>query len=191
MEQTKLINHILFLSMFVMFLQPAALFGTSYDDDTLEIFSKIIPRFILMSSQKSTIQNKIEICILHDKLDERTASSLVDKIQNNYPNGIKNYKFKLLNSDYSDIDLCRKSQLAFLFDTDEKNMENAIRILNKNTIFTMSYDAKYLVNGVESTLFLGRKVVPYINMSALRQSGIEVDNALVQISKIYLQGDGK
>ena len=70
-------------------------------------------------------------------------------------------------------------------------MENSIRILNKNSIFTMSYDAKYLVNGVAATLFLGRKVIPYINISALRQSGIEVDNALVQISKIYLQGDGK
>ena len=116
MEQVKLINHILFLSIFIMLLQPGALFASSYDDDTLEIFSKIIPRFILMSSQKTTIQNKIEICILHDKLDERSASSLVDRIQNNYPNGIKNYKLKLINSDYADIELCRKSQLAFLFE---------------------------------------------------------------------------
>lgn len=186
-----MINNVFFLSIFIVLFQPAALSASSYDDDTLEIFSKIIPRFILMSSQKTTIQNKIEICILHDKLDERTASSLVDRIQNNYPNGIKNYKLNVINSDYTDIDLCRKSQLAFLFDTDEKNMDNSIRMLNKNTVFTMSYDAKYLVNGVDATLFLGRKVVPYINMRALRQSGIEIDNTLVQISKIYLQGDSK
>ncbi|MDD2950230.1 MAG: hypothetical protein PHU29_05530 [Sulfuricurvum sp.] len=157
----------------------------------MEIFSKIIPRFVLMSSQKKTIQTKIEICILHDKLDERIVSSLIDKIQNNYPNGIKNYRLKVISSNYSDIDMCYKSQLAFLFDTDEKNMDNSIRVLNKNSVFTMSYDAKYLANGVESTLFLGRKVVPYMNMSALRQNGMEIDNTLVQISKIYLQGEGK
>jgi len=170
---------------------PVALSASTYDDDTLEIFSKIIPRFVLMSSQKNTIQTKIEICILHDKLDERTASSLIDKIQNNYPNGIKNYKLKLINSNYSDIEMCYKSQLAFLFDTDEKNMDSSIRILNKNSVFTMSYDAKYLLNGVDATLFLGRKVVPYMNMSALRQNGMEIDNTLVQISKIYLPGDSK
>ncbi|WP_324791434.1 hypothetical protein [Sulfuricurvum sp.] len=186
-----MVNNIFILSIFVILFNPVALSASSYDDDTLDIFSKIIPRFILMSSQKNSIQSKMEICILYDKLDERTASSLSDKIQNNYPNGIKNYKFKLIKSDYSDIDSCRKSQLAFLFNTDEKNMDSSIRMLNKNSVFTMSYDAKYLASGVEATLFLGRKVVPYMNMSALRQNGIEMDNTLVQISKIYLQGDGK
>lgn len=186
-----MINKIFFLSIFIILFQSTAVSASSYDDDTLEIFSKIIPRFILMSSQKNTIQNQIEICILHDKLDERTALSLVERIHSNYPNGIKNYKLKLINSTYSEINMCRKSQLAFLLDTDEKNIESSVRILNGNRVFTMSYDAKYLVNGVDATLFLGRKVVPYINMSAVRQSGIEIDNALVQISKIYLQGDGK
>ena len=186
-----MINNIFFLSIFIILLYPFTLSASTYDDDTLEIFSKIIPRFVLMSSQKKTIQTKIEICILHDKLDERIVSSLIDKIQNNYPNGIKNYRLKVISSNYSDIDMCYKSQLAFLFDTDEKNMDNSIRVLNKNSVFTMSYDAKYLANGVESTLFLGRKVVPYMNMSALRQNGMEIDNTLVQISKIYLQGEGK
>lgn len=186
-----MINNIFFLSIFVILFQSAVLSASNYDDDTLEIFSKIIPRFVLMSSQKNTIQSKIEICILHDKLDERTASLLIDKIQNNYPNGIKNYKFKLINSDYTGIDSCSKSQLAFLFDTDEKILDSSVRILNKNSVFTMSYDAKYLANGVDATLFLGRKVLPYMNMGALRQNGIEMDNTLVQISKIYLQGDGK
>lgn len=186
-----MINNIFFLSIFIILFHPSTLLASSYDDDTLEIFSKIIPRFILMSSQKNTIQNQIEICILHDKLDERTAQFLMDRIHSNYPNGIKNYKLKLINSSYSEIDMCRKSQLAFMFDTDEKNIESSVLVLNRNTVFTMSYNAKYLVNGIEATLFLGRKVVPYINMSAVRQSGIEIDNRLVQISKIYLQGDGK
>jgi hypothetical protein len=55
----------------------------------------------------------------------------------------------------------------------------------------MSYDPKYLEKGVNASLFLGRKVTPYVNMNALRKNGIELDNVLVRISKIYSNEDGK
>ena len=54
-----------------------------YDDDILDIFSKTLPRFILMSSQKNRIKSNLEICILHDEVDELTASSLINKINKN------------------------------------------------------------------------------------------------------------
>jgi len=44
-----------------------------YDDDILDIFSKTLPRFILMSSQKDRIKDDLEICIVHDEVDELTA----------------------------------------------------------------------------------------------------------------------
>jgi len=144
-----------------------------------------------MSNQKQSLQNNIDICILHDDYDERTALSLINKIQTNYPNGIKNYTITLNHNDYSNLHKCRKSELTFMFNSEEKNIENTIAVLNRNGVITMSYDARYLEKGVETSLFLGRKVVPYINISVLRQNGIEIDNGLVQISKIYLQGEGK
>jgi hypothetical protein len=185
----SLINRFFFLFIFTLF--STVLHASDYDDDTLDIFSKIIPRFVLMSSQKNTLQNKISICILHDKFDARAAETLTDKIYKNYPDGIKNYKIKVTESDYSNVDVCGKSQLVFMFDSNENNIDNSIRILNQYPILTMSYNANYLENGVDATLFLGRKVVPYINMRAMRQSGIDLDNILVQISKIYARGDSK
>ena len=187
-----MINNFFFLLFtFILTLNSTTLYALTYDDDVLDIFSKLLPRFILMSSKKNKIQDKIVICVLHDRIDERIALSLMDKIDSNYPNGIKNYKIKLINSNYSNIDLCQNSQLAFMLDTGEKNIEKAIKFSNENTIFTMSYDAKYLENGVNASLFLGRKVTPYINMSAVSKNGIELDNALVRISKIYSNEDGK
>lgn len=174
-----------------MLLSTAPLNASEYDNDVLDIFSKLMPRFILMSSGKNNLQDKIEICVLHDKVDERTALSLIDKIDSNYPNGIKNYKIKLVNSNYSHIDVCQNSQLAFMFDTGDKNIDKTIKYSNEHTIFTMSYDPKYLEKGVNASLFLGRKVTPYINMNALRKSGIELDNILVRISKIYSNEDGQ
>lgn len=174
-----------------MSLFPNAVYGSSYDEDTLEIFSKIIPRMVLMSSRKESIQNQLDICVLHDKLDERDASLLIQKIRKNYPSGIKNHPIGLFRNEFKNIEGCKKSQIAFMFDTDERTISNAVHYFNKNAIFSISYNPNYLENGVNSSLFLGRKVTPYLNIASLYQSGIELDNALVQISKIYTKGDGK
>lgn len=185
-------NHFLILLFtLTMSLNSTALYALSYDDDVLTIFSKVLPRFILMSSQKNTLQDKMEICILHDKLDERAASSLIDKINGNYPSGIKNYKIKVLESDYSHLEVCQSSQLVFIFDTDDKNINKTIKFSNKHAIFTMSYDDRYLENGVHASLFLGRKVIPFINLNGIRKNEMELDNALVRISKIYSNEDVK
>lgn len=150
-----------------------------------------MPRFVLMSSSKNNLQDTIEICVLHDKIDERIALSLIDKVDSNYPKGIKNYKIALLNSDYSNLDACQNSHLAFMFDTNNKNIDKTIKFSNKYTVLTMSYDAKYLEKGVNTSLFLGRKVTPYVNMNTIRKNGIELDNVLLRISKIYTDEDGK
>lgn len=146
---------------------------------------------VLMSSRKNSIQNQLDICVLHDKLDERDALLLIQKIRKNYPSGIKNYPIGVNKSEYDTIEACRKSQITFLFDADDRTITNAVNYLNKNGIFSISYNPNYLESGVDSSLFLGRKVIPYLNIVALSQSGIELDNALVQISKIYSKGDGR
>lgn len=174
-----------------MLTHSSALNASVYNDDVLEIFSKIMPRFILMSSQKQNLKNQIEICVLYDKMDETPASSLIEKIGNNYPKGIKTYQLKLINTNYSNLDICRNSQLAFMFDTNDKNINQATRFSRDHHILTMSYDANYLEKGVNGSLFLGRKVIPYVNMDSLQKSGIELDNMLIQISKIYHIEDGR
>jgi hypothetical protein len=186
-----LIQRFVFFAFITISLLFNASYGSSYDENTLEIFSKIIPRFVLMSSQKNSIQHQLNICIVHEKLDERDAYALIQKIRKNYPSGIKNYPIELLMSEYNNIEVCRKSQIAFMFDTDLRTITATVHYLNKNGIFSVSYNPNYLEYGVDSSLFLGRQVTPYFNIGALQQSRIELDNALVQISKIYSKGDGR
>jgi hypothetical protein len=157
-----------------------------YDDDTLTIFSKIIPRMILMSSQKELVKSTIQVCVTSDKIDEHTALSLIDKIQSSYPNGITNHPLQLINTSYATMEKCQNSQLIFLLDSNDQNIEKALKYAHNHAALTMSYDSKYLDNGVETSLFFGRKVTPYLNINALRKNGIEVDNLLIRISKIYL-----
>jgi hypothetical protein len=165
------------------------LYASVYDDEVLNIYSKILPRMVLMSNKKNKFKDKIAICIVHDKIDVRAAESLKEKIFSEYPEGIKNYKIKMTDTIYADIESCHDAQMVFLFDSSESNIIKATEFSNKNAIISMSYNAKYLENGVGLSLFLGRKVVPYINMSAFRTTGIELDNVLLRVSKIYSEGE--
>ena len=68
-----------------IFISSTSLNATVYDQDILDIFSKLTPRLILMSSQKNHLKDKIEICILHDAIDEPISISFMDKLHNSYP----------------------------------------------------------------------------------------------------------
>jgi hypothetical protein len=161
-----------------------------YDDDILDIFSKTLPRFILMSSQKDKIKDDLEICVVHDEVDELTALSLIEKVKTNYPNGIKEYKIKLLSSSYLQLNQCQNSQMVFMFNTSEENIKKALVFSYEHALLSVSYDERLLDNGVGMSMFLGRKVTPYININALRKNGIELNNILLRISKIY-EGDDR
>lgn len=161
----------------------------AYDDDTLEIFSKILPRVVLMSSKKDELKDEIIICVLHDSVDENSAQSLINKVSRNYPNGIKNYKISMISSSYSDINSCSNTKLLFMFNSDEKNIKKGLDYSTENNFLTISYDHKLLKDGVGISLFFGRKIVPYINMEAIRKNGIELNNVLLRISKIYSEDD--
>ncbi|MDP2077582.1 MAG: YfiR/HmsC family protein [Sulfuricurvum sp.] len=178
----------LFLTkLFTVFcLATATIHASAYDDETLSIFSKILPRMILMSSQKEKIKESIQICVVNDKIDERSAISLIDKLHDAYPNGISNHPLVLTNTTYASMDKCQNNPLIFLFNSNDKNIEKALQYSHDHKSMSISYDPKYLENGVDASLFLGRKVTPYLNINALRKNGIEVDNLLIRISKIYL-----
>ncbi len=183
-------NTISFALVLSLLFTPVFLHASTYDDDILNIFSKILPRFILMSSQKNRVKNDIEICVLHDSVDKRVAQSLIKKIDKNYPNGIKDYPIKLVRDKYSHIDSCQNSQLVFMFDSADSNIKKALSYSYKHSLLSVSYDKKLLEDGVNVSLFLGRKVTPYINTESLRNDAIKIDNVLLRISKIY-DGDGR
>ncbi len=163
--------------------------AANYNDDILNIYSKMLPRFVMMSSQKDKIENEIKICVLHDKLDERVAQSLEDKIKSNYPDGLKNYPIKIMRTNYENVQLCANSQLSFLFNSDETQIQNAIFFFKKNSILTMSYNISFLEKGADMSLFIGRNVIPFVNMKSIRDKRITLDNLLIRVSKIYMDSE--
>lgn len=186
----RLPKNVFYLFILLLFFQTTHLYA-SPENDTLDIFAKILPRFVLMSTQKEKIKSDIELCVLHDTLDERIALSLIDKVKTSYPEGMKNYQIKLLHSTYEDISVCKNAQLIFMFNTHEENIQNTLQFSKAHTILTISYDNHLLENGVNISLFLGRKVTPYINVLSLKENAIQLENILLRISKIYVSGTKK
>jgi len=116
-----------------------------------------MPRIVLMSSQKDKINDEISICVLHNDIDEKTAISLIEKTNNNYPHGIKNYRLEFIRVTYSNLGKCENSTLLFLLNSNEKSIEllkEIKRILCSNGIFILdiphpSYTASNLVKNYE------------------------------------------
>ena len=169
-----------------IFIASTSLNAAIYDGDVLDIFAKIAPRLVLMSSQKDRLKENIEICVLHDKIDETAKTSFIGRIESSYPHGIKNYPIKLIDGDYTHIDLCKNSHLLFMLSTNENNIKNSLKYAAVHSSLTMSYDPGLLTYGVNASLFLGRKVTPYLNLDSTQKNKIEFDNLLIRISKIYL-----
>jgi hypothetical protein len=173
------------LLCFVLFFSPSFLSAFSYDDDSLNIFAKIIPRFILMSESKNKIDENITICLLSDFVEMNTAASLADKIKLNYPQGIKNYNIITVLSQYTNLQICQKAQLLFLFNTDEETLRKTLDYSHTHKILTVSYDAELLTYGVDMSLFLGRNIVPYVNIKSISAKEIRLESVFLRISKIY------
>jgi hypothetical protein len=174
-----------FLLINLILFNQTSLYARSYDNNIIEILSKIIPRIVLMSSLKNNINTNINICILRDDFDKDSALYLIKKIKENYPNGISKYNFSFIENNFSKVELCKNSHLTFIFDSQDSQIKDSLSILNKYQILTMSYNNHYLEYGVGSSLFIGKKVVPYLNTEAIFNNKLEIDNILLRISKIY------
>ncbi len=173
----------------VVLLSTSTLFAAHYDDDILSMYAKLSPRIILMSTLKEKREQKLEICLLHQKIDEQAALALQEKIINNYQTKIQSYDFEIKRTLYEREEECINSSLLFLFAGSVSQVKKSVAFSKEKKILTLSYDAKLLENGVDISLFIGRKVTPYINVGSIQSKGITMDNMLLRVSKIYREAE--
>ena len=142
-----------------------------------------------MSSQKERLEESINICLVNDEIDSLTMGSVVSKIQENYPSGIKNYSIDIRHASYKNLSNCKKSEILFFLSASDENVKQITSFSKKHQILTISYNQDRLEDNVDISLHLGRKIVPYLNMKAIQKKDIQLNNTLLRISKIYSKGD--
>ncbi len=182
MPTTKKIVHIFSLILLagaITTLQPA-----QYDESALQIFSKIAPRLVLLSSKKSEVTERIDLCIVYETADAYTAERFGRMIQDNAAGGKITAHAQTVPIKH--LVRCNNSQLVFFFNTSASVIQASLQQLSPSPI-TVAYNAKLLDAGVDISLFFGRSVMPYINLARLSAKKITFDEVILRVSKIYVE----
>jgi len=174
-----------FLTFLILLFSSHMANATTYDSKHLAIFSKLIPRVLIFTSQYNKITDTMNICILHDEKDMLISDQLAKTIHKSYPKGIKNHPIDIKSKLFSEIDTCKDTLLIFLLNTNKTTVDNVLKFSKKHHILTMSYNPELLDYGVTSSISIKRNIKPYLNLIRLKDEGITVKSVLISVSKIY------
>ncbi len=157
-----------------------------YNDSLLLIYAKIVPK--IMALDRTVRQNGSKgrrLCILYEKGDRRVAKRLAKLIEKNLAEDHKN-SIDIVTLPYRKTDRCMSDvSTFFLLKTNDEKVKHAIDYATKHRLLTIAYDRSMLKYGAAVSIYTGKRVYPFINIKAVKRSGLQLDPFLMQIAKIY------
>lgn len=168
---------------------PTWLEAEYYDTDLLTIFSKILPRVVTMSSLDPAIGAPIAICIVREDIDAAAARRFEALLKQNNAHHGDGHALQTVDTNFARLTECGKSQLIFMFDTRPDNQRQTVLAAQAQGAMIASYSTEMLREGSDISLFVGRSVMPYLNLRTLHEKNISVDTLLLRVSKIYRETD--
>jgi len=173
-------------ALLILLIIIANLKAYTYENQLMQIYAKISPRLMLMTSRSIPIEGEtIKIAVLYEKGDSNAAGKLVKLIQEAYPQGLKNRSLQIRTVSYTQALSLQEMSLFFLLESDAKTIQPIIDFAKQQQILTVAYDNQLLAKGAIVSLHVGKTVRPYLNIKAARESRITFDHLLMKISKIY------
>jgi hypothetical protein len=172
----------------LLLLVTLPLFPQSYNEHILKIEANIIPRIILMDYKfdEKLIDGKITIAVIYNPIDIPSAKKITKFFREKYPDGIKGYPITVLLVPYDTIEKeASKSTLYYLMDSDITSVTRAVEQSRKHQILVFSHDSQNLKHGAHVSLKIDKKIVPFLNPTSLKASGITLRPALLSISELY------
>ncbi|WP_198305784.1 hypothetical protein [Arcobacter vandammei] len=171
--------------LLLCFFSTSLFANVVYNPKILDIQAKVFPKIIISDNdfEKKLIDNKIVLTLFYEEIDLNTAQSLKEKIEKNYEI-LKDLPFEVNLQKYSDF---RSDNLstAYLFLLGKKeNITQISNILEKNSRLSFAYDDSYLDFGVIFALKISAKIDIFLNLQALKNSEIELQNSIFNVVKI-------
>ena len=193
MDRSDIVNRALgrLVLLFLLMMNPASVMADYYDTDLLSIFSKILPRIVSMSSLDPSEGAPINVCIVHEDVDRPAAEHFETLLRQNTLNGEHVHRLQSIRTDFSHVSACGESQLVFLFDAPPAAVEQALSETKKLRTIVAAYNTALLSQGADISLFVGRSVMPYLNLRSLKEKKIRLDTILLRVSKLYGQENGR
>ena len=171
--------------IFIIFL-PFSLFANSaYNSNLLDIQAKVFPKIIISDNdfEDKLIENRVVYTILYEDIDYNTAEILKEKIKKNY-NSLKDYTLEVNILKYSEFDIKNLSTAYLFLLGKEEKISEISKILENKSRLSFAYDDRYLNFGVIFGLAISLKIDIFLNLKALKNSKIELQNSIFNVVKI-------
>jgi len=164
----------------------SSVFSLSINESIIKVHSVLIPKILFMDYkiQDKAVNKTIEIAIVYKNNEYKYASSLKNKIDTRYKNGIKTYKVSTKLVRYKDINKI-DANIYYLFPSTKNNIENTIKQAHKNHALTFSYLKDDLKYGVMISLNISKKIKTVLNLEAVKKYEISLRPILIEISDAY------
>ena len=169
------------------------LLSSTINESLLKIHATIVPKILLMDYdfKKKIINKIIKIAIVYENNDYKEALLLKRMIEQKYQDGLKSYDISLTLLPYTKTkDSKIKANLYYIFPSNVKNIQIAINKAKNSKALTFSYQKENLQNGVMSSVDIGSRVKPILNLEAVKMNNITFRPLLLKISLIYSQKVG-
>lgn len=171
----------------LLMMNPSPLPAGYYDTDLLTIFAKILPRVVTMSSLNPGENAPISVCIVHEDIDTPAAESFEALLVHSHMKRGNHPPLRSVRTDFSTLSACAQSQLIFFFEAQPDTVAKALDTAGHFRAIIAAYDTALLDRGADVGLYVGRSVMPYINIRSLQDKHITLDTLLLRVSKIYEQ----
>ncbi|HZF70343.1 hypothetical protein [Sulfuricurvum sp.] len=175
-------NKILFL-----FLMPCVLWGFTYDVAVLQIGTKIFPKVALMEQgTKERIQSNVNFVIVASPPYKEPAQQLLMMFERQYGGVFGNYTIALKIVSPKEALEINNSHGYFVFmDPEDTLLLPLVEHAHKSKTLTFCFDAALLQKGCDVSLYIGRSVKPYINLTTLKQVPFTFEYGFLKLSQPY------
>lgn len=175
------------VSLALSLLIPMQLFAFSCDTSLLQIGAKLFPKVLFMEKEtKERIKHTIHIVIVASPTNSDNAKRFMNMVENYYPDGINNHPIRL-----SIIPIKEGQNIKFahaivlMASNEDPNIDSVISNANENQILTFSLDPALLQNGTAVSLFIGKSVKPYLNLTTLKNVPYSFEYGFIKLSVPY------
>jgi hypothetical protein len=170
-----------------LFLMPFFLWGASYDSTLLLIGAKLFPKVALMEKgTKDRIQTTLSFVIVAGASNKEAAQQLSEIIERQYNGTLSNYSLTLTTVSMKEaLNIKNVHGFILLTEPDDSMLPLLLEYAHKNKTLTFCFDPALLQKGADVSLYIGRSVKPYINLTTLKQVPFTFEYGFLKLSQPY------
>lgn len=171
----------------LLFLLPCILWGSTYDSALLQIGVKLFPKVALMEQgTKERIQSSVNFFIIASPPHKEDAQQLSMMFERQYGGVLSNYSlsFKIISPKEA-LEIKHAHGFILLMEPEDSMLPLLLENAHKNKTLTFCFDPALLQKGADVSLYIGRSVKPYVNLTTLKQVPFTFEYGFLKLSQPY------